>query len=286
MEASVSIPTTCICKTACVLHSLWAWHPPVGIWIGILGLLGVVVTLLRDPKEIGKGEKAVWIIILFALLFLEMKSVYQDRNEHDEAERQSRERSEQNFSEIANGIQGAVNGLNTTIAEGREHFDKTMVGLASAVNTQTGGESYASLLFVPQQGFMFFAHRGQFPLYEVTARITNLDDKNDLIGTTVSVGDMIKGHGNMVAVPANLAYLTDRINANIFFTARNGSWTELLRVRKLTNGSWCRAIRIEGLFTSIKRGKLMCETIDPQFPRAELDKEFAPYRGPKLPSCQ
>jgi hypothetical protein len=273
------------CRTICFLHDLWAWHPPVGVWIGILGLVGVVVTLVRDPKEMSKREKAAWIFILFALLLLEIKSVYQDRSEHDEAERQSRERSEQNFREIAGGIQSAIDGLNTTIKEGREHFDKTMAGLANTVNTQTGGESYASLLFVPQQGFLFFDHRGQHPLYGVDARIANLDETNNLTGATVSVGDLIRGHGNMVTVPANLAYLTDHVNANIFFTARNGNWTELLRVRQTTNG-WVRAIRIEGRFTSLKKAKLMCETIDPQFPRSELDKDFTPYSGPKLPQCQ
>ena len=114
----------------------------MGIWIGILGLLGVVVTLVRDPKEIGKREKAIWIALLFAFLFLEMKSVYQDRNEHDEAERQSRERSEQNFGAIANGVQGAINGLNITIAEGRKHFDETVKLEREGIDQITGGNSY------------------------------------------------------------------------------------------------------------------------------------------------
>lgn len=121
----------------------------MGVWIGILGLLGVIVTLVRDPKEISRGEKAIWIVVLFTLLLLEMKSVYQDRNEHDEAERQSRERSEQNFSAIANGVQGAIDRLNTTIEEGRKHFDATMNLEREGIDQITGGKSYIVVDAVP-----------------------------------------------------------------------------------------------------------------------------------------
>jgi hypothetical protein len=65
------------------LGDIWHWHPPVGVWIGVLGLLGVVVPLFRDISKIGKPEKAVWTFVLFALLLLEIKTVYQDRNEDD-----------------------------------------------------------------------------------------------------------------------------------------------------------------------------------------------------------
>src|SRR5579864_3208711 len=61
-----------------MFHALWAWHPPVGVWIGVLRLAGIIVPLVRDPKEMGKWEKATWTFVLFALLLLEMKTVYQD----------------------------------------------------------------------------------------------------------------------------------------------------------------------------------------------------------------
>jgi hypothetical protein len=38
---------------------LLEWYPPVGVFIGILALLGVLVPLLRDLTKIGKWEKAV-----------------------------------------------------------------------------------------------------------------------------------------------------------------------------------------------------------------------------------
>jgi len=122
---------------------MWAWHPPVGTWIGVLGFLGVIVAIVRDPKEISQREKVVWIMALFLLLGLELKTLYQDRDEHDAAERESRERSEENFREIAKGIEKttsdvgrAIDALDTTLKEGRDHFDQTMNGISRTNGAQ------------------------------------------------------------------------------------------------------------------------------------------------------
>src|SRR5579872_5536238 len=119
-----------MCKMACLRHFIWVWHPPIGTWIALLGFLAAFAALTRDPKEIKRWEKAAWIFVMFFLLVLEIKTLYQDRNEHDEAEQESRHRSEENFNNIAHGIQNTIDGLNTSIAEGRQHFDKTMVGMS------------------------------------------------------------------------------------------------------------------------------------------------------------
>ena len=91
-----------------VCWGIWAWHPPVGVWIGILGFLGVAVALTRDPTKISRGEKAAWIFVMVVLLGLEMKSVYQDRNEHDLQQSEAREREEHSFQTIANGISETI----------------------------------------------------------------------------------------------------------------------------------------------------------------------------------
>ena len=69
-----------------------------------------------------------------------------------------------------------------------------MGGIAGTIKTQTGGDSYAYLLFVPKQGFLAFAHHGDYPLYSVNATIVDLDNLNMGVGITIPVGDMIKGH--------------------------------------------------------------------------------------------
>jgi hypothetical protein len=109
------------CGAQCAYWHIWAWHPPVGVWIGILGLLGVLVPLIRDPKDIGKREKALWTIILFLLLGLEFKSVYQDRDEHDAQQAEARDREIKSIATIADGINGSIQ-------QSQEHFDATMRG--------------------------------------------------------------------------------------------------------------------------------------------------------------
>jgi hypothetical protein len=289
------VPTTCICKTVCMLHDLWAWHPPVGVYIGILGFLGVLAALIRDPTKIGRREKAAWVFVMFTLLLLEIKSVYQDRNEHDKEQAEARRRETDSFATIAEGI-------NHTIEMSAQQFDATMKrsdsvislqrqslnDLAGTVKTLTGDESYAYLGFVPGQGFLAFPHMGKYPLYGVSARIVDLDNaKSNPFGVTISVGDMIQGHANTYSVPANFAPSGDHVNLNVFFTARNGDWVQILRETRVGN-AWLRAIQVRGRFSSLRKEKVMCETIDAQFPRdtkGEIDG-FLPPSSPKLPLCQ
>jgi hypothetical protein len=155
------------------------------------------------------------------------------------------------------------------------------------VSQLTGSESYAVLMYVPGQGDLAFIHTGKYPLYGVSARIVDFDQiKTNLGGKTVPVGDMIRGHANAESIPAGIPTTGDHFNANIFFTARNGDWIEMLRVVRVNDG-WSRAVRVMGLFTSLRKEKTMCETIDTNFPRNanHLLDEFKPINGPKPPRC-
>jgi hypothetical protein len=121
------MPNECVCKTVCAVHDLWAWHPPVGVYIGILGFLGVLVTLVRDLTTIGKREKAAWIFVMFTLLLFEVKSVYQDRNEHDQQQADARERETKSF-ESNTVLSNAHDAIRLT--EPKSLF-RTIVGCAS-----------------------------------------------------------------------------------------------------------------------------------------------------------
>jgi hypothetical protein len=126
------------------------------VWIGVLGLLGVLVPLIRDIAHIGKREKAIWTFVIFTLLLLEIKSVYQDRDEHDREQAEVRERETKSFETIANGISSAIQ-------QNQQHFDKTldeMQGISSlsagalrlsskALLEITGGGQYCYLTSMP-----------------------------------------------------------------------------------------------------------------------------------------
>jgi hypothetical protein len=79
---------------------------------------------------------------MFLLLGLELKSVYQDRNEHDREQATTREKEERNFKEIAGGIadQIATSDRNFSVTMARS--DRIMTGVNTAVTAQTGGDSY------------------------------------------------------------------------------------------------------------------------------------------------
>jgi hypothetical protein len=152
-----------MCRAICILWDWWSWHPPVGVWIGVLGFLGVLVALTRDPTKIGNRERAAWVFVMFALLLLELKSVYQDRNEHDQQQAEARRREEGNFEAIASGIQGSIAESERNFTATIERSDKviglqhqSLHDLAGTVKTLTGDESYAFLGYIPGQGLWRF----------------------------------------------------------------------------------------------------------------------------------
>jgi len=136
----------CVCRMYCTLQFLWLWHPPVGVWIGVLGLLGVIVPLIRDLSKIGRREKAVWTLVMFVLLLLEIKSVYQDRNEHDREQSEARERETKSFETIASGVNNAITQsekqFRETVAQQSRDFDAVMARAEINTSEITGGNSY------------------------------------------------------------------------------------------------------------------------------------------------
>ena len=89
------------------LLKLLSWHPPVGIFIGILGLVGVLVPLLK--KELGPREKAIWTAVLVALTFLELRSIVL----YDSDQRQSQIEQNDRFKSIADGLEESLSQSQT-----------------------------------------------------------------------------------------------------------------------------------------------------------------------------
>jgi hypothetical protein len=171
------------------LGDIWHWHPPVGVWIGVLGLLGVVVPLFRDISKIGKPEKAVWTFVLFALLLLEIKTVYQDRNEDDAEQAEARAEQLREFNKIAGGI-------DNTIAISNQHFDGTMGNLTNLLAKEDknliqtmGGDGFPYFLptyptTVSKDGVIFpvkvaYINFKKLPLVDVSVDIMLRESKGE-----------------------------------------------------------------------------------------------------------
>ena len=267
----------------CLHFREYIFPPPPGYSVAALGVFAVVMTLVL-PKEPNKSQRVAWIVGACVLTVFEMWAISHDRKVQ-----------EANFNTITGGLTNTLNESKEALQKANANLETTeQVAQLTRENLEsiTGGESYCVLAFVPGQGFLVFIHKGEFPLYGVAARIVTLDQDAKLngqnLGITLSVGDMIRGHANTLAIPIGLlAQNQNFFNANIFFTARNGDWDEQLRV-KTVGGQFVRAILVKGRFTSLNTEEPLCETIDRGFPRdknGNIDTDFK-VNPLKLPPCE
>jgi|LQYC01.1.fsa_nt_gi hypothetical protein len=118
-------------------------------------------------------------------------------------------------------------------------------------------------------GLLMVVHQGEYPIHNVNARLVDLQEfekiKNKMniynftqSDTNIPIGSMIKNTSSTLG-RFDLGKSSNR-DFNIFFSANNGLFTELLRLRKV-DGKWLSAIKVQ------KEGKVIFEKIDSNFPR-------------------
>ena len=150
----------------------------------------------------------------------------------------------------------------------------SMKGSRDILAAITGGDSFA--YFAISSGMFVVIHKGEHPLYDVHARISDLE-KSDRLGgdnpsyeslmaasTILDIGTLIPNHastwGQVSLGPG------DRRSFNIFFTARNGGSTQILRLARV-EGHWSSATRLTRRLTRRRGSELLFEKIDADFPR-------------------
>lgn len=124
------------------------------------------------------------------------------------------------------------------------------------VDTVTGGSSVCYLMPYGRVGptAMVTPH-GSFPLYEVVVRVTDLERFEEIRArneampnyfaaeiATLRIGEVAPGLSRMLPVELFIHH-GDRRGWNVFFTARNGNWTQLIRMRRIGN-EWRMATRV------------------------------------------
>jgi len=251
-------------RITCIMRDWWLWHPPVGVWIGILGLLGVIVPLIRDINHIGRREKAVWTLIMFSLLLLEIKSVYQDRNEHDTQQAEARTREENNFKEIASGIKASI-------AESDRNFSATMGKTKEVLENITGGTSFAIVTPQVWSGLvpipLSIRNQGKQTLTGVTitirsARNFNLDKPESFYETeAINVGTLHPGELRLLKeklTPIEHALKAeDGLPVDVFdldIAAQNFTAEEHLMFKRGTRIPWVFRYQITQQYIKSKRG--------------------------------
>jgi hypothetical protein len=117
----------------------------------------------------------------------------------------------------------------------------------------TGGDSFCYLVVSAgaPPTFPVVFKSGEYPLYGVEMRIVNLiepfrplphSSTSFDLGLNLLLRDFAIGE-SAKEIPFSLPLKGDRASFNVFFNARNGFWTENLRLR-LVNGHWEGAILV------------------------------------------
>jgi hypothetical protein len=161
-------------------------------------------------------------------------------------------------------------------AEIREKNAEIALLQQESANTITGGSSYCwtafqvfasngsavnaysmpdDLLLIPN-----FIAVGSYPLYDVAALMVDLDILQTDVqraSTTVSVGNMTPGFA--ITTSTQLRHHGKDFNFNIFYIARNGAWTQMLRMRWVGDG-WAMANKV------MRGSKEIHREVSPNFP--------------------
>jgi hypothetical protein len=180
-----------------------------------------------------------------------------------------------------------------TIVKLQEDLLKSKDETISAI---TGGDSfcYAALEILPASKNEFglvLLRKGKYPLYDLQARIVDVNAQPEApgqarepeYGKTLNVGNLAPGVS--VTLPIKLSGASGSIALNIFFTARNGEFTNLFRVRKIGD-DWVTAARVTAPSTppdhvvhitrdgelQLPPDKVLYEFIDRRFPRNSQGK--------------
>lgn len=141
----------------------------------------------------------------------------------------------------------------------------------------TGGNSFAyitSSLVAPSTNGLVLVHQGEYPLYDLNIRIVDLarwESKQARSLLELQKDEQHLNIGNLAPSQARVLgpvqIDSDVTRWNIFFGARNGFWTELLRIRRVGN-ELKFALKVT---RSRQTGKaeIVFEKVDPGYPRTK-----------------
>ena len=181
----------------------------------------------------------------------------------------------------SNAAEARARDQNTKLQQRLLDSNATISKLAQqGIDTATGGSGFCYLQFAyisEGKGLLFAIPQGEYPLYGVKARVVDLGVFDKIVkqgrqpglGITYDVGDMTYVAAFPVAtIPFNDPESQD---FNIFFSARNGIWSEKVRLRKV-HGTWVGAIAVTRPSKKNRNSEdTIFEKIDKGFPEDAID---------------
>jgi hypothetical protein len=179
-----------------------------------------------------------------------------------------------------------MTALNTQLQGRLLSQSDTISGLAQrSVNSVIGGRGFCYLTLYSRNsdtGDFLLLQQGDYPIYEIHIRAVDITSLNEITkkGGSSAVVQAMESFTTSFDIPTMAPHTAtmnvfrlpirhaDKQDFNVFFSARNGFWSELIRLRKV-NGAWTQAIRAARDFTDVKveRHSLPWTHIEPQYPK-------------------
>jgi len=220
----------------------WYWHPPAPNK-AVLVLTGVTVVMAL--LDMSTGHKAVYLLLVICLMFIENRAINKDRGDAAAAESQRRLAENKQFQTIADGITASIQAsqgqFEATMQQAGKILGTTQqVGKLAQKNLEsvTGGDSYAYA--VPQGGGPVIAlvlhNWGNNILSGVSMTIASMEDPNwgNELFNPVTIGT-IAPHG-FASVPKLISPRLDTKSGIgsfwMFISAQNGMVDEMLQFRQ------------------------------------------------------
>jgi hypothetical protein len=130
-------------------------------------LLGGVAAIMA-LVEMWPMHKAVYILLIIGLMFIENRALNKDRADFAQAEASRRKEENQQFSNIGstitNNVQKLFDNSATQFAKNMDRSNRIIAGVADTIKTETGGDSFAYITFTPEPANFQF---NQFPATSV-----------------------------------------------------------------------------------------------------------------------
>ena len=157
---------------------------------------------------------------------------------------------------------------------------------AEIVRSVTGGNNFCYVNLVTgdtgeNSATIVVVNAGNYPLYDISFRMWDPADYEKSSQISKSLEDfnrhaLIKNVGNLNphSVKSYESFIlpdTDSKSFKVTINARNGAFTELLRLRKV-DGVWKRAFRVHSGFMNQDESTLLIEKADSDFPRERNGK--------------
>lgn len=256
------------------------YYPPPGTYIAALGLLAFFVVFWPPNKP---WIKAGFLLVFLLLTGAEIHNLYRDRDERDMEQGIARKEEREAFKSIADN-------LTTSITKNQEAFEATMdrmTGLAALakdnINEVTGGDSFCFVDMgeIPEGLIAHLVQKGKYPVFDVRLNITDLNALDSAIKSRAP--SLLASTRSFAAIdflsrglwqPLTVYPIDpkeDYVRYNISIFARNGSFTELLRLKRLKEGGWTSALLVHASYDT-KKG-IVFERIHRQFPKEVLNTD-------------